>query len=64
MPDLPPGSLGFVYLPALLIVSLASVLTAPLGARTAHSLPVKSLQKVFALSLFALGGYMLYKALR
>lgn len=62
-PDLPPGSLGFVYLPALLIVSLASVLTAPLGARTAHSLPVKSLQKVFALSLFALGGYMLYKAL-
>ena len=63
-PDLPPGSLGFVYLPALLIVSLASVLTAPLGARTAHSLPVKSLQKVFALSLFALGGYMLYNALR
>ena len=62
-PDLPPGSLGFVYLPALLIVSLASVLTAPLGARTAHSLPVKSLQKVFALSLFTLGGYMLYKAL-
>jgi uncharacterized membrane protein YfcA len=63
-PDLPPGSLGFVYLPALLIVSLASVLTAPLGARTAHSLPVKSLQNVFALSLFALGGYMLYTALR
>lgn len=62
-PDLPLGSLGFVYLPALLIVSLASVLTAPLGARTAHSLPVKSLQKVFALSLFTLGGYMLYKAL-
>lgn len=62
-PDLPPGSLGFVYLPALLIVSLASVLTAPLGARTAHSLPVKALQKVFALSLFTLGGYMLYKAL-
>ena len=62
--DLPPGSLGFVYLPALLVVSLASVFTAPFGARTAHGLPVKSLQKVFALTLFALGGYMLYKALR
>jgi uncharacterized protein len=63
-PDLPPGSLGFVYLPALLVVSFASVLTAPLGARTAHRLPVKSLQRVFALALFVLGGYMLYKAAR
>jgi uncharacterized membrane protein YfcA len=63
-PDLPPGSLGFVYLPGLLVVSLASVLTAPLGATTAHSLPMSSLKRVFALSLFALGGYMCYKALR
>jgi uncharacterized membrane protein YfcA len=63
-PDLPPSSLGFVYLPGLLVVSLASVLTAPLGARTAHSLPVSSLKRVFALSLFALGGYMFYRALR
>jgi uncharacterized membrane protein YfcA len=63
-PDLPPGSLGFVYLPGLLVVSLASVLTAPLGATTAHSLPMSSLKRVFALSLFALGGYMFYKALR
>jgi uncharacterized membrane protein YfcA len=61
-PGLPPGSLGFVYLPALLVVSFGSVLTAPLGARTAHSLPVKSLKKVFAVTLFALAGYMLYKA--
>lgn len=62
-PGLPPGSLGFVYLPALLVVSFASVLTAPLGARTAHRLPVKALKRVFALALFLLGGYMLYKAL-
>ena len=63
-PGLPPGSLGFVSLPALLVVSFASVLTAPLGARTAHTLPVKSLRKVFALTLVALAGSMLYKALR
>lgn len=62
-PDLPPGSLGFVYLPALLVVSGASVLTAPLGARTAHRLPVQALKRVFAFTLLALGGYMLYKAL-
>ncbi|HZW11874.1 MAG TPA: sulfite exporter TauE/SafE family protein [Noviherbaspirillum sp.] len=63
-PNLPAGSLGFIYLPALLVVSLASVTTAPLGAKTAHSLPVKTLKKVFALLLYALAGYMLYKALR
>lgn len=64
VPNLPSGSLGFIYLPALLVVSLASVTTAPLGARTAHALPVKSLKKVFALVLYLLAAYMLYKALR
>lgn len=61
-PDLPAGSLGFIYLPALLVVSLASVTTAPFGAKIAHSLPVRSLQKVFAGVLYALACYMLYKA--
>ncbi|HJV76456.1 MAG TPA: sulfite exporter TauE/SafE family protein [Noviherbaspirillum sp.] len=62
-PDLPAGSLGFIYLPALLVVSLASVTTAPLGAKTAHRLPVKTLKKIFALILYTLAAYMLYKAL-
>jgi uncharacterized membrane protein YfcA len=60
-PGLPPGSLGFVYLPALLVISLASMSTAPLGARTAHRLPVNDLQKIFALTLFVLAATMLYK---
>jgi len=63
MSDLPSGSLGYIYLPALLVISAASVLTAPLGARTAHALPVKSLKKVFACMLYALAAYMLYKAI-
>lgn len=63
-PDLPASSLGFIYLPALLVISLASVSTAPLGAKTAHSLPVKSLKKVFAVVLYSLASYMLYKAFR
>ena len=63
-PGLPSGSLGFVYLPALLVVSLTSVLTAPLGAKTAHRLPVKALKRAFALTMYVLAGYMLYKAFR
>ena len=47
----PAGSLGFVYLPALVGIVLGSVLTAPLGARTAHRLPVRPLKRVFALLL-------------
>jgi uncharacterized membrane protein YfcA len=61
-PGLPAGSLGFIYLPALLVISAASVTTAPFGARTAHNLPVKSLKRVFAIVLYALAAYMLYKA--
>ena len=51
---LPAGSLGFVYLPALAGIVLGSVLTAPLGARTAHRMPIRPLKKVFALLLFVL----------
>lgn len=52
--DVPAGSLGFVYLPALAGIAVGSVLTAPLGARTAHRLPVRPLKKGFALLLFGL----------
>jgi uncharacterized protein len=60
-PDLPPGTLGFVYLPALFAIALASVLTAPLGARIAHTLDRRPLQRIFAVLLFLLAAYMAYK---
>ena len=63
-PDMPAGTLGFVYLPALLTLACASVLTAPLGARSAHRLPVRQLKRVFAFLLFLMAGYMLYKAVQ
>lgn len=56
---LPRYSLGFIYLPALGVLVIASVLTAPLGAAAAHKLPVKKLKKIFALLLFTLGFRML-----
>ncbi len=52
---LPDGSLGFVYLPALAGIAAASWITAPLGAKLAHRLPVKKLKRIFALLLYALG---------
>jgi uncharacterized protein len=56
---LPPHSIGFIYLPALVGIASASVLTAPLGVKLAHSLPVGRLRKVFALLLFVVGTRML-----
>jgi uncharacterized membrane protein YfcA len=52
---LPPGSTGYLYWPALLGVAVASVLTAPLGARLAHTLPVSALKRVFAAVLVLVG---------
>ena len=57
---LPAYSLGFVYLPALAGLVVASVLTAPFGARLAHRLPVARLKKFFALLLYLLGTRMLF----
>lgn len=58
--DLPAGSLGFVYLPALTIILVASLVTAPIGARTAHRLPVGILKRIFAMLLLILAGKMLW----
>lgn len=51
---LPQYSLGFVYLPALAGLALASMLTAPLGVRLAHYLPIGVLRKGFAVLLLFL----------
>ena len=58
---LPEYSLGFVYLPALAGIVVGSVITAPIGARTAHRLAVKPLKRVFALLLYALAIRMLFR---
>ena len=57
--DLPPYSLGFVYLPAMVGIALVSSLTAPLGARLSHRLPVPQLKKGFACLLIISGAKML-----
>lgn len=56
---LPAGSFGFIYLPALVGVSVVSYLTAPFGVRLAHALPVARLKKIFAIFLLLMGTRML-----
>jgi uncharacterized membrane protein YfcA len=57
---LPSYSLGFVYLPALAVIAVASMWTAPWGARLTHRLPVGKLKKIFAALLFAIAVRMAY----
>jgi uncharacterized membrane protein YfcA len=61
LPAVLPGAFGYLYLPALVIIAIASVATAPLGARAAHAMNVVQLKRVFAGILILLAGYMLYK---
>lgn len=63
MPAPLPGALGWLWLPGLTTIACASVLTAPLGARTAHAMNVAQLKRVFALVLYLLALYMGWKAL-
>jgi uncharacterized membrane protein YfcA len=57
---LPSLALGFVYGPALLGIVAGSVLTAPIGARAAHRLPVATLRRIFSGLLYLLATKMLW----
>jgi len=59
--NLPLFSLGFVYWPALMWVALASVFTAPLGAKITHQIEITLLRQLFAILLIVLAGKMLFK---
>ena len=61
--NLPSHSFGYLWLPALGVIAICSVFTAPIGARAAHKLPVKQLKRVFASILYLLAAYMLYKGI-
>ena len=62
LPPSLPGAVGYLYLPALLVISLASVSMAPVGARAAHAMNLAQLRRAFAVLLYTLAGYMLWKA--
>ena len=58
-PALPEFSFGFVFLPGLAGIVIASMLLAPVGARLAHRTPGALLKKIFAAVLFTLATKML-----
>lgn len=59
----PPGSLGFVNLPAAILLFSMSVLTAPYGAKLAHILEPRRLILAFAVFLAISASRMLWKTL-
>jgi uncharacterized membrane protein YfcA len=60
--NLPFGTFGYINLPALLAISAASIITAPLGANWAHKLNEKNLKRMFGLYLVVVSISMYYKA--
>lgn len=47
------GSVGYLYIPGMLITGLASVVTAPYGAKLAYMLPTRILRAIFGIFLIA-----------
>jgi len=58
----PPLSVGFVNIPALVLIGAVAASTAPLGAALAHRLDQKQLKGAFAVFLVVVGGRMIYQA--
>ena len=61
-PGLPFGSIGYVNEIAVLAITAMSFLTAPLGARAAHSLNAVALKRVFGIYLVATSAIVLYNS--
>jgi uncharacterized protein len=56
---MPGWATGYLYWPAIGVIALASLFTAPLGARLAHRLPVRQLRRLFAVLLLVVAADML-----
>jgi len=59
--DMPAGAFGYLYLPGLLVIATISMMTAPLGARTAHRMDIRPLKRAFAVVLYILAAYFLLR---
>ncbi|MBK1716777.1 sulfite exporter TauE/SafE family protein [Thiocystis violacea] len=57
---LPTLSTGFVYWPAVLAMLMASMPTAPVGARLAHALPVRWLKRLFGALLLLIAARLAF----
>jgi uncharacterized membrane protein YfcA len=58
---LPAGSVGYINVPALIALSLASIFTAPIGVKLAHSLSEQHLKRTFGVYLLCVSATMFAK---
>jgi len=56
--SLPAYCFGYVFLPALVGIVITSIITAPVGAKLAHALPVNQLKRIFAIFLYVIATKM------
>ena len=59
-PFLPAHVIGYIYWPAWVVVSIGSVLMAPVGAYYSHRLPSTVLSKVFSTFLLMVSIHMFW----
>ncbi|MDG2091785.1 MAG: sulfite exporter TauE/SafE family protein [SAR86 cluster bacterium] len=59
---LPPLALGFIYMPAMFLISLVSVFTASIGAGMAHAISDKILTILFSTLMIIISTYMFFGA--
>ncbi|MBP1040708.1 sulfite exporter TauE/SafE family protein [Vagococcus sp. BWB3-3] len=62
-PNLPPYSLGFIHLPTVAIISIASVPMSKVGVKLMLRLSDNNIKRYFALFLIALSLYMIFMAI-
>lgn len=54
-----PFSIGYIFLPATIALSIGSLICTPLGVKLTHKLPERHLKKIFILVLVAFGIIMI-----
>jgi uncharacterized membrane protein YfcA len=57
-------TLGYVYWPAVILISISSFITAPIGAALTHRLPINTLKKCFAILLMLISVKMVLSITR
>lgn len=61
--SMPFGTIGFINIPALIAVSIGSIMTAPIGASMAHNFSEKMLKRLFGIYLVIISVSMFTKAM-
>ena len=61
---LPEGSWGFIYLPAVAILAVATMIAAPWGVKLSHQLSADKLKKGFGVLLLVIAARMLWQVIQ